>query len=224
MLHDRAIRRIIAVGVAGMLLASSLPAAAEEFSADIASTNATAPSAAWLGQLHVENDKVRFEKSDMPDGFFVSDTAAPAAFFVKPAPKVFMDANQTTQLTQLLVPIDPNDPCRQWQTMAVLTGAADKGGQWVCERVGEETIDGRKATVYRATSPTNRQNSAWIDPQLKFVLRIRTDDGTTIELRNIQKGPQVASLFEIPSNYRKFDPKLLIERIKQSDVWVEPQH
>jgi hypothetical protein len=28
-------------------------------------------------------------------------------------------------------------------------------------------------------------------------------------------------LFEIPNGARKFDPRALIERIKQSDVWLD---
>ena len=48
-------------------------------------------------------------------------------------------------------------------------------------------------------------------------------DGTAVDLKNIQEQPQPASLFEIPPGYRKFDPKALLERIKQSDVWVDPQ-
>jgi hypothetical protein len=45
---------------------------------------------------------------------------------------------------------------------------------------------------------------------------------TVAELKNVQEGPQAAGLFEMPPNYAKFDPQRLIERIKQSDVWVEP--
>jgi len=34
-----------------------------------------------------------------------------------------------------------------------------------------------------------------------------------------------AELFEMPAGLRKFDPRALIEQIKQSDVWVDqPVH
>jgi hypothetical protein len=48
------------------------------------------------------------------------------------------------------------------------------------------------------------------------------EDGTKIELDSVREASQPAGLFEIPADFRKFDPQQLIERIKQSDVWVEP--
>jgi len=44
------------------------------------------------------------------------------------------------------------------------------------------------------------------------------DDSITAD--NVRDGPQPAQLFELPSDFRKFDPQTLIQRIKQSDVWV----
>jgi hypothetical protein len=51
-------------------------------------------------------------------------------------------------------------------------------------------------------------------------LRIKTEDGSTITAENVRDEPQPAQLFEIPPGFRKFDPLNLIQRIKQSDVWV----
>jgi hypothetical protein len=208
-----------ALGIAAMLLACTTPAMAQEFSADITSKGGNAPPA--LGRIYVENNKVRIESPDVPDGYFLVDTAAPLAYFVKGLQKVFMDAKQTSLLTQILVPLDPNDPCRQWQAMAVVAGAADQGRQWTCRPADGDTVDGRRVAVYDTISPRNRHGSAWIDPQLKFIVKFQTDDGATVELRNIRKGPQAARLFELPPSYQKFDPKQLIELIKRSDVWVE---
>jgi hypothetical protein len=46
------------------------------------------------------------------------------------------------------------------------------------------------------------------------------EDGSTITAENVRDEPQTARLFEIPPGFRKFDPLNLIQRIKQSDVWV----
>jgi hypothetical protein len=43
-----------------------------------------------------------------------------------------------------------------------------------------------------------------------------------MEIMNVEIAPQPASLFEVPADYMKFDPLRLIDRLKQSDVWVEP--
>ena len=74
--------------------------------------------------------------------------------------------------------------------------------------------------VYRAVSSSGREISGWIDPARKFPLRIKTEDGAVITAENIQDEPQPARLFEMPANFRKFDPQALIQQIKQSDVWV----
>ena len=42
-----------------------------------------------------------------------------------------------------------------------------------------------------------------------------------MSVENIRDEPLSAQLFELATGLRKFDPRLLIERIKQSDVWVE---
>jgi hypothetical protein len=69
---------------------------------------------------------------------------------------------------------------------------------------------------------SGEQRLGWIDPRLRFPLKIAAEDGTIYELKNIVEEAQTADRFEIPDDFRKFDPRQLIERIKHSDVWVEP--
>ena len=153
---------------------------------------------------------------------FAVRSDAAAAYFVRPAQRVFMDAKQSSELTQLLVPVDPDDPCRQWQAMAQIAGVTDQGAAWRCERIGDEAIAGRRTIKYRGISPREDRYLIWIDPRIDFVVRLEADDGSTVEVADIQEGPQPAQLFEMPAGYVKFDPQKLIDRIKQSDVWVEP--
>jgi hypothetical protein len=103
--------------------------------------------------------------------------------------------------------------------MAKLAAAADQG-DWRCERTGEATIGGRSAVAYRAVSASGGVLLGWIDAAYKFPLQIRTEDGVTITAGNVRDEPQPAILFEIPAGFRKFDPRVLIQQIKQSDVWV----
>lgn len=104
--------------------------------------------------------------------------------------------------------------------MAIASGATDQSDHWRCERVGEERIGDRAAIIYRAKS-SGQDVVGWIDVDLKFPLKIQADKVATVALSNVQEGPQSENLFEIPINYKKFDPRDLIERIKHSDVWVE---
>jgi hypothetical protein len=205
----------VAVGFAGT-------SGAAQFSADLLGTSLANGAPQTAGKIYVSSDKVRIEISDFPDGFFLLDGNAHTAYFLKSAQRIVMDARQSTWLTQILVPIDPNDPCRQWQAMAETAGAADQGRQWRCERLGLQSAGGRKAIRYRAISPHGAANDCWIDPQLGFVVSVHRDHGAAIDLENIQEGRPPADMFEIPANFRRFDPHQLIDRIKHSDVWVEP--
>jgi hypothetical protein len=63
---------------------------------------------------------------------------------------------------------------------------------------------------------------AWIDPDLGFPLQIKLPDGVTFTATIVRQPENAADRFEIPATFRKFDPAALVDRIRQSDVWVEP--
>lgn len=198
-------------------LASVAPGEAQEFSAQLTRSQHGITTAA--GRLYVSGDKVRIESPDFPDGFFLVESAKPTAFFVRPAQAVFMDARQSTVLTRLFVPVDPDNPCRQWQVMAGIAGLADQG-DWRCDPAGVETIAERELTAWRATPSTGHAFIGWIDRIRRFPLKITTNDGAILSAESIRDEEQPASLFEMPKGARKFDPQALIEQIKHSDVWV----
>ncbi len=212
----------LAVGAALGLAALAFSAPAQQFSADLTRTGAGGIDPRPAGKLNVLNNKVRIETSDVPGGFFLVLGDADAAYFVRPAQKIYMDAKQSSQLAQVFVAVDPGDPCTRWQLMAKIAGAASQGTEWHCERIGNGTVDERGAVKYRAISPRNQRYFASIDPRLHFPLRLQSEDGAVVDLMNIQEAPQPEDLFAVPAGYRKFDPQQLINVIKQSDVWVEP--
>jgi hypothetical protein len=207
------------LAVVGVLLCGRVSAQAQQFSADLVTTRGDDAAAVPAGKLRVFNGAVRIETPELADGFFLVDGARPAAYFVRAAARVIMDARQSSQLTRIFVQVDPDDPCRQWQALARLAGAADQG-DWRCERAGEGAVGGHHTTAYRAVSGAGREIVGWIDAARKFPLRIETEDGATITAGNVRDEPQPAQLFEVPQGFRKFDPETLIQRIKQSDVWV----
>jgi hypothetical protein len=212
--------RLVVLGVMAFSFPGAAFADAVEFSADLIDTKAAGNPDVPRGKIFVAKSDVRIEAPDEPGDVFIVQGDRSVAYLVRPAQHLYMDTAQSSLLTQILVPVDPNDPCRQWQAMATIAGAAAKGDQWRCERLGVEKIDGRDAVIYRATSPQNQSSEGWIDRRLGFPIRFVMADGTRIDLANIRQGPQAASLFEVPADYRKFDPRQLIDRIKQSDVWV----
>jgi hypothetical protein len=199
---------------------------AQQFSADIQRMDADQPSRI-IGKLNVAEGNVRIQTFDIPNGFFIVREDSNTAYFVRPGLRTFMDARRSSELTRVFVQVDPNNPCQQWQAM---TDNANGGGQsssmqsssMQCKRIGNESIDGRDATKYHVLSTQGRWYFAWIDEKLRFVLKYQVDDGATFTIANIEEISQPQDLFEIPDSYQKFDPQKLIDRIKQSDVWVDP--
>jgi hypothetical protein len=207
------------LAVFGLLVCGRAPAHAQQFSADLVITRGDGEAAVAAGKLRVSDSDVRIETPELADGFFLINGARPSAYFVRPAAGTFMEARQSSRLTRIFVTVDPGDPCRQWQIMARLAGDADQS-DWRCERVGEGMIGGRSTIAYRIVSTPGHELLGWIDTARKFPLRIKMADGSTITAENVRDELQPAQLFEIPPGLRKFDPQTLIQRIKQSDVWV----
>ena len=212
----------LALGLLGFAAALGGSAWAQQFSADLVTTNAQGQSTGEAGSLYVGDGVVRIDSPDFRRGRFLVNVNAGSALFVIPAQRVFMDAKQSSRLIEILVPVDPDDPCRIWEKMAQIAGVADQGGQWRCERLGTEATSGGPTIRYLATSPSGGRDSVWIDRDLKFPVKFRFADGSGVALGDIRRGPQSAALFTVPAGYRKFDPQRLIERIKKSDVWVDP--
>jgi hypothetical protein len=209
--------------VGSLALCDAAAARAQQFSADLVIVAHDGAAAAPAGKLRVFDDKVRLETPELADGFFLIDEAKPTAYFVRSGARIFMDAKQSSRLTRMFVPVDPDNPCRQWQAMAKLAGVSGQG-DWRCERTGEETIGTHSVVSYRVVQASGQEFLGWIDPARRFPLRIKTEDGAIITAENVSDEPQSAQLFEMPANLRKFDPQVLIEQIKQSDVWVAGQY
>jgi hypothetical protein len=194
-------------------------AAGQQFSAELTRIEARDAAPGPHGRLHVSDDKVRIETAEVAAAFVVADRDT--AYLVKPQARIFMDARQSSLLAQIFVPLDPENPCARWQMAARISGAADNGGEWRCERTGSEAVEGRETVTWRAVSPLSRTFVVWIDRALRIPLRVETEQRARFELRDIREAPQPAELFAVPAGFQKFDPQKLIDRIKQSDVWVE---
>jgi hypothetical protein len=198
------------------------PKSAREFSADIASRDAAGTAIGTGARLYAANGKVRIETPEVPTGFFLIDSQAGNALFVRPAQRIYMDSKQSTPLTQIFVPVDPNDPCPQWRAAAIQAGVPGADGAWRCKRIDTAIVGGRGTIEYRVVSPQQQSSRRWIAPDLGFPVKLGAADGTTVLLENIRTEAQPVSLFAVPQGFRKLDPQALIDRIKHSDVWVEP--
>jgi hypothetical protein len=213
--------RIPALFCAAFLTFTLSSAAAQEFSANVVTTNAEGDTTTAPGRVLVADGKVHLELPDFPDGHFFIDPAANAAYFVRPARRVFMEARQSSRLAQILVVVDPDTPCQQWEAVALITRLASPEHSWQCTRLGTELIDARDTVHYQAIAPDAHSYDIWVDPKIRFPVRFRAEVDAVVNITNIAENPQPRAAFEIPAGFSKFDPQGLIDRIKQSDVWVE---
>jgi hypothetical protein len=214
----RSLRLVLMLScVVGVLCYRSVVMRAQAFSADLVTTKAGGQANGQPGRLYVSRDKVRIETPEFADNFFIVDGQRESVWFVRPRQWVFMDARQSSPLTQVFVAVDPRDPCRQWHVMDTIAGATDGTSEWRCERLGNELVDGHHAIKYRVISRDNHPSDRWIDSQRGFPIRLEKD-GTVVTVRRVVDAPQPASLFTIPPVYKKFDPMQLIQQLMQSDV------
>jgi len=200
---------------AGALAQSSPPS----FSADIVSLDAGG-GRGRAAKLRVSNHKTRIEMAGASDGFFLSDLDAGTALFVRAAQRLYLDARQSTPLTRIFVPVDPRDPCRQWQAAAATAGVPGTG-EWHCEPIERTIVNHHEIIEYRMMTFDRQSSYGWVDPAIGFPVKWRAADGKVFVVQNISLQAQPQSLFSIPSDYRKLDPQALLERIKHSDVWAE---
>jgi hypothetical protein len=210
------LRSWIALAIAFFALsARSLESPSNEFSADIVSRDGHGQSAATVARLYASRGKVRIEAADAPDGFFLIDHDAASALWVRPGHRIYMNARQSSPLTQLFVPVDAANPCPQWRT-AALDALDGKGGvdHWRCESL--------QPAEFRIVAADQSVDQRIIDPELQFPVKVISADGSSLTLEHIHPAPQSAELFVVPRDYQAFDPRALVERIKRSDVWAAP--
>jgi hypothetical protein len=202
--------------------ARALESPAREFSADIISRDSSGAALATVARLYAARGKVRIEPVELAGGFFLVDHEAPATLLVRPGQRVYMNARQSSPLTQIFVPVDTADPCRQWRSAVEDAGAGKGADRWRCEMHATVERDGRKTLEFRTASAEDTGDTRFIDVQLHFPVKVIAADGASLTLENIRVTPQQADLFTLPGDYRLFDPRAVVERIKHSDVWVEP--
>ncbi len=198
-------RRSVCFSCVIVCLALAHSALAQEFSADVVSAR---KGNMGLNKLYVAKDKIRFEgqseNAAMGPTALVLDVAQKKYTMIMPQRHMYMDAPVMMTkplITQFWRVDDPNDACPQWKRAAEEAGTYKDWGS--CTKIGSDTLNGRSAVEYEGVSNKGEKSHIWVDSKLRCV--VKTDEGTGLELRNIQEGSQPASLFEVPSGYTKFD-------------------
>lgn len=192
------VTRVLGLGVLCLLCTAAL---AQEFSADIVTTD---KKAGQSSKVYVSKNKMRFESQGQKHqaGTVLLDTDTQMMDIIMPEQHMYME-NHVGQgpgqqhMFKFFQAVDVENACPDWQKMT-------DHPEGSCQRIGDETVNGRATVKYTITSAKGKNGSVWIDKSLKFPIKWQEQDGSG-ELQNIQEGPQPAALFEIPAGYQKFD-------------------
>ena len=76
-----------------------------------------------------------------------------------------------------------------------------------CKRAAPETVNGRETVRWAMHLGVGKIQlgtwAVWVDSQLKMAIKWQSSDGSSGELTSIKPGTQSASLFLLPSDYRR---------------------
>ena len=191
---------------------TAAPAAAAKwppkpFSADMVMTRAKGARGEEGGpakaRVYASKGRMRMEMSSGGnDMVTVVDMGAKTSFMLMPAQKMAMDMSGAMQgaMAQHGSTMSPErfaaaggSPCEGTQ------GAASKN---TCRKVGTEKVNGRTATRWEVKDAAGKASSVWIDESLLTMVRYQDADGSTVDMQNLEEGPQPETLFEVPKDYR----------------------
>jgi hypothetical protein len=192
-----------------ILLAGSFALAQTEFSAEMVDTQK--PDHPSNGKMYFSKDKVRFEsakKDPRGGGAVIINLATQTTTVLMDQMHMYMEMSAQSPGQRMSYGFfrtgDVEAACSDWMQLA-----QNKGN--TCHKVGSDTVNGRSTVKYETTNANGDTGDVWIDPKLRFPVKWQGKNGTG-ELRNIQEGSQPSSLFEVPSDYKKFDMGNMMQR------------
>jgi outer membrane lipoprotein-sorting protein len=191
--------RRFAIGALFLVLVVSVSAQTpgfSPFSGDM--TSKMSDGKTMNGKVYFSDGKMRMDMNmGGHDAVLINDTAKSTSYMLMPQQKMYMEFHAGQNMRGVpkmsdLKSYDPEHPCAQMQDMT-------------CEKQGTETVNGRSTDKWLMTNKKdNSTNTLWIDKKLHFPVRTVSKE-VQMDLTNIQEGQPSASLFEIPSGFRKFD-------------------
>jgi hypothetical protein len=193
----------LCVCIVSLFFASYVAIAQTEFSADAVSHKQSGSTIDM--KLYFGKDKMRFdtEKGSEDQATGIVNLSTQTVTVLMKQQHMYMEMPMQMAAQRLMYNFfrtgDVENACGDWQRIV-----KNQGG--TCHKVGHDTVNGRNAVKYEGTNSRGESGSFWIDVQLRFPVKWQDNKGNSGgELRNIQEGPQPASLFEVPPGYTKFD-------------------
>jgi len=184
--------RVFFLIVAGCCFLSSRPLAAQavgtpfevspQYSAEMVITSKEG------GEMHTkvynDNGKIRSE---------VNTSGMTIVSIIRPDTKKMYTVMDAQKMVMEL----PYDPAAH----PIPGASADPEAKY--EPVGTETVEGVACTKYKMTTKDGKVIYYWVDTSKKMPVKMAPEDGSAVIVwKNVVAGPQAASLFEPPSNYK----------------------
>ena len=186
-------RRVLLLSLL-LLALGNLNALAQQFSAELVHLK---PEGAAPAKVFVSGDKIRFETENAQQGFIVVvDVKQLTGFMALPENQTYseLQPQRISLAMPFFHPADPENGCAVWEEFVHKKGT--------CAKAGDETTNGRPTIKYKGVALNGDTGYAWVDRKLNWVIKWEGQAGAA-ELRNIEEGPQSASLFEVPKDYAK---------------------
>ncbi|HEV8048818.1 MAG TPA: hypothetical protein VGP35_13870 [Terriglobales bacterium] len=180
--------------------------AQEDFSANVVNQRAGKNTTNTQTKLYVTKDKMRIDSNEANGhgGSVIVNFTKQTNVVLMPERKMYMEFPQgqgpgAQRLQGLFRVGDAENACEEWPKLTNKPGTK-------CRKIGSDTVNGRSTVKYEATSENGKSGNFWIDPKIRFPVKWQDtgSDGNSGELQDIKEGSQPASLFEIPSDYQKF--------------------
>jgi len=193
--------RVIRLALVFALLATTELWAQEDFSADIVNTKDSGNQS--HAKIYVTKDKWRIEGlgEGRMGGAIITNLATRMSDVLIPDRKMYMEFPQGQgpagqRLWSFYQARNIDDACSDWLKLPY-----NQGG--TCKKIGSDTVNGRSAVKYEGTNSKGESGSVWLDKKIAFPIKWEGKNGGG-ELQNIKEGSQPSSLFEVPSDYQKF--------------------
>jgi hypothetical protein len=192
-----------------LLVIANLAFAQTEFSADVVDNERAGKG---LTKVYFGKDKMRFDSKDDNEarggGAVIFDLTNESWVVLMAKQHMYMEMPAKMMENRGMFAFfksgDVENACSDWLKLS-----RNKGG--TCRKVGSESVNGRNTVKYEGTNSSGETNSVWLDSKLRFPVKWQGKNNGG-EMRNIQEGPQPASLFEIPAGYTKMDMGGMMQR------------
>ena len=201
--------KIASVGFLVAIVLPIAPAFAQEFSADMISR--AVDGKVSKSMLYQTPEKERFDSTvEIKPGtsietHMIIDRHEKLIYLIEPQQKMIL-VNHVLQVAggRSASGSSSSNPCEELMRM-INPGFAQQ--QFACKQLGHEFVNGRSAEKWQMDSKWLGSGPAylWVDSQIKIAIKWTLSDGSSGELQNIKMGAQSASLFQLPTDYRKQD-------------------